>query len=121
MTITASSTIKKLLILLLVFTGLYFAKKFLIPLSIGGVLATLFLPFCKKMEGKKISKGLAVFICLLVLLFVIVGVGTLLGWQISELAKDFAIIKQKLIETVNYIQEYIFKHLGVSLAKQDKY
>lgn len=120
MTTTTSSIIKKLLILFLVFAGLHYAKDFLMPLSIGGVLATLFLPFCKWMEEKKVPKGLAVLICLLVLLLTIVGVGALLGWQISELTNDFSLIKQKAIDTGNHIQEYIFNHLGISAKKQSQ-
>jgi len=89
MTTTTSSIIKKLLILFLVIAGLHYAKVFLMPLAIGGVLATLFLPFCKWMEEKKVPKGLAALICLFVLLLAIAGVGALLDWQISELDKRF--------------------------------
>ena len=53
MTTTNTSVIKKLLLLFLVFAGLYYAKAFLMPLFIGGILATLFLPFCNWMEKKK--------------------------------------------------------------------
>ena len=45
--------IKKLLLLFLVFAGLYYVKTFLMPLCISGILATLFLPFCNWMEAKK--------------------------------------------------------------------
>lgn len=120
MTTTSSSIIKKLFLLFLVFAGLYYAKGFLMPLAIAGVLATLFLPFCKWMEGKKIPKGLAVLICLIVLLLVIAAVVTLFGWQISELINDFALIKQKTIEKIDRIQEYIFNHLGISAVKQSQ-
>jgi predicted PurR-regulated permease PerM len=120
MTIAASSIIKKLLVLFLVFAGLHYAENFLISLSIGAVMATLFLPFCKWMEGKKMPKGLAALICLLVLLMAIAGVGSLLGWQISELTNDIALIKQQAIETGNRIQEYIFNHFGISALKQSQ-
>ena len=56
MTISATSIIKKLLVLFLVFAGLYYAQEFLIPLIIGGVLATLFLPLSKWLESKKVPK-----------------------------------------------------------------
>ena len=55
-----SSVIKKLLVCFLIFAGLYFAKDFLMPLCVGGILATLFLPFCNWMEKKKIPKTIAV-------------------------------------------------------------
>lgn len=117
---TSTSVLKKLLILFLVLAGLYYAKYFLIPLAIGTVLATLFLPFCKWMEGKKLPRVFAVSICLLILLIVIAGISAILGWQISELAKDFALIKQKFVEFGNQIQEYLFRNVGVSLEKQDQ-
>lgn len=118
MTITTASTLKKLLILFLVCAGLYFAKAFLIPLSIGAILATLFLPFCKWMEGRRVPRGLAVALCLLTLLLAIGGIGSLLGWQISELMSDLTLLKEKIIEKVNIIQQYIFNRFNISVEQQ---
>src|SRR3990167_9000539 len=118
MTATTSTIIKKLLVLFLVFAGLYFAKEFLMPLAIGGVLATLFLPFSKWLESKKVPKGLAVLICLIVLLLSITGIGILLGWQIAELTNDFELIKLRTVEKIDRIQQYIFFHFGISTANQ---
>ena len=83
MTISTSSIIKKLFILFLVFAGLHYAKDFLMPLTIGAVMATIFLPFCKWLERMKFPKIFAVTICVLVLLLFIGGVFTLLGWQMT--------------------------------------
>lgn len=118
MNASATSIIKKLLVLFLVFAGLYYAKAFLMPLAIGGVLATLFLPFSKWLENKKIPKSLAVLICLIILLLVITSVGTLLGWQITELANDFERIKLGAVEKIQHIQQYILLHFGISVKNQ---
>ena len=118
MIISATSVIKKLLILLLFFAVLYFGKAFLIPLCIGGVLATLFLPFCKKLESKKIPKGLAVTFCLLLFLAVVTAILLLLSWQIAALASDFSLLKAKVIGTINQLQQYLFNNLGISTEKQ---
>ena len=118
MIISSTSVIKKLLILLLLFAVLHFGKAFLIPLSIGGVLATLFLPFCKKLESCKIPKGLAVSICLLLFLAVIAAILLLLSWQIAALVTDFSLLKTKVIGTANQLQQYLFKNLGISTEKQ---
>ncbi|MEO8234158.1 MAG: AI-2E family transporter [Flavobacterium sp.] len=120
MTISLTSVIKKLLVLFLIFSGLYFTKDFLIPLCIGGILATLFLPFCNWLEKKKLSKGIAVFICFLGLLLLIFVLISLLGYKISELINDVAVLKQKSIETVNQIQKYIFNNLNISIDQQYK-
>lgn len=117
---TSSSAIKKLLILFLVFAGLHYAKEFLMPLSIGAVIATLFLPLCKWLESRKIPRGLAALICLLVLLLAMASVGALLGWQIFELTEDFDLIKQRSILVFDRAQEYIFSHVGISAEKQSQ-
>lgn len=109
--------VKNLLLLFLIFGGVHYAKAFLIPLSISGILATLFLPFCKWLE-KKIPKGLAVFVCLLTLLVVVITIGAFLGWQISELVNDIALIKQKTIDIFTKAQVYIIENLGISLIDQ---
>lgn len=118
MTTTSTSMIKKILLLILIVAGLYYAKVFLMPLCIGGIVATLFLPFCKWMQKKKIPKGIAVCLCLLSLLLIIAGFVALVGWQIGELTNDAALIKQKVSEMGSYIQEYIFNQFGVSAVKQ---
>ena len=118
MIVTSTSIIKKLLLLFLVFAGLHYSREFLMPLAIGAVLATLFLPFCKWMEVKKISRGLATTICLLVLLLAIGGVVTLIGWQISELANDVGTLKHKGGETLERIHQYVFSHFGISREEQ---
>lgn len=118
MTISLSSAIKKLALLFLIFTGLYFAQGFLMPLCIGGILATLFLPFCHWMEKKKIPKGIAVIISLLGLLLLIFMIISLVGYKVSELITDIEILKQKSIEIGIKIQKYIFETLNLTFTEQ---
>ena len=120
MAITSISIIKKLLLFFLVFAGLYYAKAFLMPLCIGSILATLFLPFCNWLEAKKLPKGLAVFACLITLLLLASGLIALIGFKVAELLNDVALIKQKAVEVITKIQEYIFNHIGISVAKQSQ-
>lgn len=113
-----SSVIKKLVLCFLVFAGLYFAKDFLMPLCVGGLLATLFLPFCNWMEKKKIPKTIAVLICLTIILLVIFILISLLGLKISAILNDLAFIKQKTIQATVSLQDYIFNHLNISVDDQ---
>lgn len=120
MTINNTSIFQKMLLIFLGVAGLYFAKSFLIPLLIGGILATLFLPICSWLEKRKTPKGLAVFLCFLLLISIIAGFISILSWKISEVLEDIALIKQKVIETIDYIQVYIFNHLGITIEEQVK-
>ena len=120
MTTSLSSVIKKLLLVFLIFAGLYFAKGLLMPLCIGGILATLFLPFCNYMEKKNISRTIAVLICLTVLILIIIILFSLIGIKVSALLSDLASIQYKAIEMVDTIQDYIFLHLNISIENQLK-
>lgn len=120
--ITSSSTTvaKKLFLFFLIIAGLYYGQVFLMPFVIGGILATLFLPFCNWMEKKKFPKGLAVFLCLMALLVFISGIIALLSWKMSDVINDITLLKEKALDTVAYIQKYIFKHFNISVAEQYK-
>ena len=120
MTISTNSILKKTGLIFLVIIGLYFGKIFLMPLSIGAILATLFLPFCNWLEQKNIPRGIAVCICLLVFLVFVSAFGTLIGWQIGTISKDIALIKTKLNETITFIQSNIYNYFGISVTKQNK-
>jgi predicted PurR-regulated permease PerM len=120
MTISVTSVIKKLLLLFLVIAGVYYAKEFLMPLTIGGILATLFLPFSQWLERKKLPKGLAVFACFLSIILIMALIFALLGWKVSELASDFSAIKEKASESIDKLQQYIFNNLGISVKDQAK-
>ena len=120
MTTSLSSVIKKISIVFLVVLGLYYAQEFLIPLCIGGVLATVFLPFCNWIESKKVPKGIAVLLSLFGLLFIIFLLISLVGYQISELVADAEILKEKAIESGTKIQKFIFNTLNISIKEQDK-
>lgn len=120
MIISTSTVIKKLLVVFLVFAGLYFAKGFLIPLAIAGVMATLLLPLCRALEKKRIPKGIAIFTCVVIILAVVGAIGLLLIWQVSSFTSDITLVKQKIILAIIRLQENIFNFSGVSLEKQSQ-
>lgn len=111
--------IKKLVLVFLVVAGLYFAQEFLIPLFIGGILATVFLPFCNWMQKKRIPKVIAVLTSLLVLFFIIFILISLIGYQVSQIINDFAILKGKVVEGIMQLQKYIFNTLNISIKEQN--
>lgn len=112
--------IQVLFFFFLVFTGLYFAKPFLVPVTIAGILAMLFLPLSRWLEGKGISKGLSAIACILVLIGVIAGVISLLSWQISDLSEDMTGIQEKVSGSISNLKGYISTKLGISPEKQQE-
>lgn len=117
---SSSPITRKLLLLFLIVAGLYLGKDFFMPLFIGAILATLFLPFCKWLEEKKVPRVLSPLICLLTLLISIAGIFLLLRWQISELANDVAIIKERITEMYDNVQQFIYDKADISKDAQNQ-
>jgi predicted PurR-regulated permease PerM len=118
MNISSQTVNKRLFLLFGIIAGLYFAREFLMPLAVAGLLAALFLPMCRWMERKGMNRLVAAIVCVILLLLVIAGIFTLIGWQVSELAQDFSSIKQKGTEAVSKVQESIYSKLGITEKKQ---
>ncbi|WP_346238461.1 AI-2E family transporter [Niabella insulamsoli] len=107
-----------LLFIALSATLLYFGKPFLIPLIIGGMLAGVFVSFCRWMESRNINRGLASLLCVFGFLAIATGIIFLLGWQVSGLMEDASSIKTNIQKKVEEIQNYIAEKTGVSAGKQ---
>jgi predicted PurR-regulated permease PerM len=118
MTINNAAIINKIGVIILVVLVGYLAKVLLMPLCIAGILATSFLPLCNWLEKHKTPRWLAALLCLLVLVFIIFGFVAILGLKLADLLNDVTLMKQKIIDVVVKTQNYLFKHLGISVAKQ---
>lgn len=118
--ITNLSVIKKLSVLFLAIAGLHYAKDFLVPVCFAGILATLFLPLCRKLEQKKISRSLAVATCMIMLFTIVIAIGAIISWQIAELANGIVAIREKILESTDTVQLYIFDHFGIAKTDQSR-
>jgi predicted PurR-regulated permease PerM len=118
--LTISKSVQLLLLLFLVFGGLYYARSFLIPIAFAGILAMLLLPLSIRLEKKGVKRGLAALACLLVFLLSVSGIITLLVWQISDLAKDFSQLEQKIMSAIEQLELFIDSKLGIPKAEQEK-
>lgn len=100
------------------FLGLYHIQGILVPLLFGAILAMLTLPICKFLERHKFSRGLAIVICLLLLILIIGGVIFLFSTQLASLVADFPTIKTKALEKFKTIQMFIQERTPYSVHEQ---
>ncbi|MBK1440662.1 AI-2E family transporter [Parapedobacter sp. ISTM3] len=110
-----------LFFLVLVFGILYVAKSFLIPVAIGGMMAMLLVPLCRRLEKWKIPRGFSAIICVLLLLLLLLGVCYLLINQVVALGKDLPMIVAKLNEMLNSGHDYISEHFQLPVDQQKAY
>ncbi|WP_207427274.1 AI-2E family transporter [Pedobacter sp. SYSU D00535] len=113
-------SVQILFLFFLFFGGLYFARAFLIPFTLAGIISMLLLPLSQKIESRGVSRPAAAFISLLVLISVVAGLIFLLGWQISGLAKDLDQMKQQISQFVDQIKAFLNYKLGISGQQQQK-
>ncbi|MBC7916156.1 MAG: AI-2E family transporter [Pyrinomonadaceae bacterium] len=118
--LTISKSLQILLLLILLFGGLYYARTFLIPIAFAGILSMLLLPLSVRLEKKGINRGFASAICLFVFILSIAGIIALLIWQISDLAKDFSQMEQKVNQAIEQLKGFINTKLGIPPAEQEK-
>jgi predicted PurR-regulated permease PerM len=102
----------------LVFAAAYFAKSVLIPFTLAGLLAMLFLPVSNWFENKGIQRGWAAFLCTVIFLLIIAAIITLIGWQVSNLAEDKAKMQQQFEQMIQKVQQTINNKVGIPPEKQ---
>jgi predicted PurR-regulated permease PerM len=102
------------------FTGLYFAKAFLVPICFAGLFAILFLPLSRFFQQKGLAKGLAILICIFLFLILTAGIVWLISWQVTDLTGEIANVEQKARQIISGIKQYISNQFGISQKQQDK-
>lgn len=120
MNISASSLLIKLLLVGVLLTLIYFAKPFLMPLSIGLVIATLFVPMSNRLERMHVPRALSAGMCLLLIVLLFLGIFFIAGMQIYRLAADVDVLKDRIIFAWQTVQDFIFKNAGLSLESQNQ-
>ncbi len=101
------------------FSGLYYIQGIISPILFAGILAMLVLPICNKLEEKKVSRGLSIVICLLLIVLVVSSVIFLFTSQLIELSDDFPYIKKRALEKYAEINKFIEQETRISVSKQN--
>lgn len=118
--LSLTRTVHLLLLLFLIFAGLYYARPFLVPLTFAALFAMLLLPLSLWMEERGLHRILTVLLSLLVLVAFFAGIVWLVWWQVSDLAKDAQQIEHNLTRRIEDLRTYLSQSLGISRKQQDE-
>lgn len=118
--LTLQSVILILLLLSLSVVMLYFAKPFLVPLTLASVLAMLLLKVCAKFENLKIKRGVAALFSVLILVAAFSIVIALIGWQLSGFAENIAELKQHGLKLVEKFRDWLNDSMGIDHQQQEE-
>lgn len=106
------------MLLFFVVAGLIIAKDFLIPLFIGTIVATMFLPVCNWFEKHKMNRAFSVIISFIIIVIGLLLFISLLSWQISNIVKEVTQIKLKIFDFLIPIQKFVLEHFHISVIEQ---
>jgi predicted PurR-regulated permease PerM len=109
------------ILVFMIIAGLHYAKSFLVPIVIAGLLALLLLPVNRFLERKGMNRIFTIFISLLIILIVISTVITLFFSQVINLGEDIPFIKQKISERFIQVQREIQSMTRISTERQLEY
>lgn len=117
MTFSTGTWNNRLIFIFLMVALLYLAQSFLIPLTIGGILASMFHPVCRWFE-LYIPRWISVFLCLIFMLMIAGGISMLVIWQLSGFTQDVGLISQKIHSLLTYGGDYLYSHFNLTRESQ---
>jgi predicted PurR-regulated permease PerM len=101
--------------------ALYYARQLLIPFSLAALLAMLLLPVCRRLESWKVPRGLAIVLCILLILTVLLGLGLLLTTQIISFARELPSLQGQMNHKLETVQTFIERLTHVPAKEQISY
>jgi predicted PurR-regulated permease PerM len=114
------NSLQALLMLALIFCGLYFAKPFLVPLTFAGLFAMLFLPITRKLEKSGVSRGLAVTASVILFLLLITVIIMIVTWQVTNLTSDLGNLEGKAHTILQQLRDFIERTFGITVEQQQE-
>lgn len=94
---------------------LYFAKPFLVPLCLAGVLAMLLLKICAKLERRGVKRGVAALMGVLLLVLAFAVIVVLIGWQLSGFTENMGELKRQSLSLLEIVP-FVGNLLGTSFT-----
>lgn len=114
----SAKLLRGLTFIVLLFAALYFAKGFLVPVTMAAILAMLLTPICSWLERNHAGKILATLLSVLLFVVLVGAVIALLSWQVAGLADDANRLSNQINELPKKLQEYIDHTLGIPVGTQ---
>lgn len=99
---------------------LFFARTFLIPVTLSAMIAMLLTPFCSWFEKRAVNRILATLFAVLFFIIFINVIMAVLSWQVSGLFKDVDQITAQINKIAGTVQEFIAKTFDLTIERQQQ-
>jgi predicted PurR-regulated permease PerM len=110
-----------LLLLVLIFAILHYAKSFLVPIAISALLAMMLVPVCRKLQQWGLHLILSAALSVIATLLVFLGIAYLLINQLVVLSKDLPTIVEKFQILIDQFNTYMASHFQLTVGQKQDY
>lgn len=110
-----------LLAIILSVVALYFGKDLIILFVVSGLLAFLLLPLARKVELIGLPRWAGALAATLVMLFLVLGIFFLAGWQLTRFGDDLPVLQNAFSERGYALQQWIEDQAHISQRDQLKW
>jgi predicted PurR-regulated permease PerM len=93
---------------------LYFGKTLFVPLFFGLLTAIVLFPVCRWFERRKVSRPVAISICLIMVGLLLAALFLLLAWQLKIFSKDAPFIIGKAGALLHSLQKATVENFGIT-------
>lgn len=109
-----------LLFIILSTVVLYFGRNFLIPIALSAILAMLFIEISSKIERFGLNRILSSLVAVLLFTGVVGIMIALLSWQLNSFAENLQGMKERLLNLLQYLRDWLKDTIGISTEQQER-
>ena len=113
-----SKPVLLLLFILSLIALLYIGRPFLVPVGYSLLLAIALTPLCRKLEQRGLGRGLAVSVCVGLLVLLISGVISVLSVRTVNVAQDFMALQDQVFARLDKVETYVTRLTHWSQERQ---
>ena len=109
-----------LLLIFLSFSILIYAKVVLLPLTLAGLLAMLFMPVCRWLENHGVNRALSSLLCVILFIAILAAVIYFFVWQINAITNDVSAIQKNVMAKLHELEMFLYRSFGITPSSQEQ-
>lgn len=102
---SSSSTLNSMLITVIIVATLYLARDVLLPVALAGILSFMLAPPVRMLQNRRVPRGLAVAVVVLLAFWVIFMLGSIMARQVGRLAGDLPRYEATISAKIERLQD----------------
>lgn len=107
-----------LIFLFLLFAGMYYARPFLLPVSLAILFSMLVTGLANRFEKWGMARWLSTILCTLILVVTFLGAVYFITDEVAEFANDIPALQEQTINNLDSMQDFIERKWGIDPEKQ---